>query len=157
MVESIPLPNLLVGKWTSIIDMNNGPLTCIVEFRSDRTVSIERYDTCEYRQGAALMYQGFGTGTYTYTPQARRIMTIESSGKAARESPVDGSISLSLTLEDALPTYNSLNTGRIRLVFGGNNAGFELLNAGLPCGNNFAGPSVYPDRTIAYTHFTRTQ
>jgi hypothetical protein len=157
MVESIPLPNLLEGTWASTIDMNNGPLTCILEFRSDRTVSIERYDTSEYRQGSALTYQGFGTGTYTYTPQARRIMTIESSGKAARESPVDGSVSLSLTLEDTLPAYNSLNTGRIRLVFGGGNGVFELLTAGLPCGNNFDGPSVYPDRTIAYTRFTRTR
>jgi hypothetical protein len=157
LAESIPLPNLLLGKWMSIINMNSGPLTCVLEFKSDRTVSIERYDTCEYRQGNSLTYQGFGTGTYTFSPLSRRIMTIESSGGAARESPVDGSVSVNLKLEDVLPKYDSLNTGRVRLLFANNNGGFELLSAGLPCGYNFDGPSVYPDRTVAYTHFTKIE
>jgi hypothetical protein len=157
MAESIPLPNLLAGKWMSILEMNGGSLTCIVEFKPDRTISIERYDTCEYSRGNALTYQGFGAGTYTYNPQARRIMTIESSEGVVRESPVDGSVSLSLTLEDTLPPYNSLNTNRVRLVFGSNNDSFELLNAGLPCGSNFDGLSIYPARTFAYIHFIRIQ
>jgi hypothetical protein len=157
MAESIPLPNLLEGKWMSILDVNGGSLTCIVEFKPDRTVSIERYDTGEYSRDNALIYQGFGAGTYTYNPQARGIMTIEGSGGAVRESPVDGSISLSLTLEDTLLPYNSLNTGRVRLAFGSNNDSFELLNAGLPCGSGSEGPSIHPDRTFAYIHFTRIQ
>jgi hypothetical protein len=157
LAESIPLPNLLAGKWTAIINMNSGPLTCILEFKSDRTISIERYDTCEYRQGNSLTYQGFGTGTYTFNPLSRRIMTIESSGGAARESPVDGLVSINLKLEDVLSHYDTLNTGRVRLVFANNNGGFELLNAGLPCGYNFDGPSVYPDQALAYTQFTKIQ
>jgi hypothetical protein len=155
MAEFIPLPNLLEGKWTSVIDMDGGPLTCVLEFKADRTVSVERYDTREYRQGNVLTYQGFGTGTYTYNPRIRRVMILEGAGGTVRESPVDGSLSLSLTLEDALPDYVSLSAERVRLVFGHNNGDFELLSAGLPWGYNFDEPSVNPGRLAAYTRFTR--
>ncbi|MDR0758900.1 MAG: hypothetical protein LBF74_02170 [Treponema sp.] len=157
MMESIPFPNLLLGRWTSVIEADSGPLTCILEFKSDRTVSVDRYDTREYRKGNILTYQGFGTGTYTYNSQARRLMTIESSGGTVRESPVDGSVVVSLSMEDTLPAYKSLNTNRVRLVFSNSSGNFELLNDGLPCGDNFDGPSVYPGQRIVYTHFTRVQ
>ncbi|MDR2246314.1 MAG: hypothetical protein LBE17_06535 [Treponema sp.] len=157
MLESIPFPNLLLGRWTSVIEADSGPLTCIVEFKSDRTIFVDRFDTREYRQGNILTYQGFGTGTYTYNSQARRLMAIESSGGTVRESPVDGSVIVSLTMEDTLPAYKSLNTNRVRLVFSNSNGNFELLNDGLPCGDNFDGPSVYPGQRIVYTHFTRVQ
>jgi hypothetical protein len=157
MMESIPFPNLLLGRWTSVIEVDSGPLTCILEFKPDRTISIDRYDTSEYRNGASLTYQGFGTGTYIYNSQARRLMTIESSGGVVRESPVDGSLIVNLIIDDTLPAYNFLNTNRVRLVFSNSNGNFELLNDGLPCGYNFDGPSVYPDERIAYTYFTKIQ
>jgi hypothetical protein len=157
MMEPIPFPNLLLGKWTSLITMDNSLLTCILEFKPDKTVSIERYDTGEYRQGNVLTYQGFGAGTYTYNSQARRMMTIQSAGGTARELPVDGSAAFSLSMEDTLPAFYSLKTRQVHLIFGNNAGDFELLNDGLPCGSNFDGPSVYPNQTIAYTHFTRIQ
>jgi hypothetical protein len=157
MMEAIPFPNLLLGKWMSIITIGSGSLVCILEFKPDRTISIERYDTGEYRLGNALIYQGLGTGIYAYNSQARRMMTIKSSLGTIRESPVDGSLTFSLTMEDSLPAYNFLETARLRLLFGTGNGSFELLNDGLPCGFNFDGPLVYPDQKIVYTHFTRVQ
>lgn len=157
LAEFIPLPNFLLGKWTSTVDMNDGPLTCILEFRSNRTVTVERYDTYERREGNALTYQGLGTGTYSYSPQIRRIVSIQNPRGESLSSPVDGAVSISLTLEDALPRYMSLSTNRISLVFSEVKDRFDLLTAGFPCGENFDGSSFYPYRSVIYTVFTKIQ
>jgi hypothetical protein len=157
MTEPIPLPNYLLGKWMSTVDLNDGNLTCILVFGEDRTIKIERYDTYEHRQGSSLVYQGFGTGTYTYHLQVRKMETIQDLSGASRETAVDGSVMVTLTLEDTLPSFSSLRTERIKRVLAANNNGLERLTAGFPCGDNFDGPSVYPETHIAYTQFTKIQ
>jgi hypothetical protein len=157
MAEAIPFPNFLLGKWTSTVDMNDGPLTCIVEFKANRTVMVERYDTYEHRQDNALTYQGFGSGTYSFRPQIRRMVTVQDSRGASRNSPVDGEVNVNLSLEDVLPQYTALNVNRTRLVFSNQNNDLELLTAGFPCGENADGTAVYPERTVVYTRFTRIQ
>jgi hypothetical protein len=153
MMEPIPLPNYLLGKWISTVALDDGLLTCILVFNEDRTVTVERYDTYEHRQGNSLMYQGYGSGTYAYNVQIRKMETIRDVSGASRETPVDGSVTLSLSLEDALPNYRSLRTERIKLAFTANNTSFELLTAGFPCGDDFDSPSAF----IAYTRFTKIQ
>jgi hypothetical protein len=157
LAEFIPLPNFLPGKWISTVDMNDGPLTCILEFRSNRTVTVERYDTYERRGGNALTYQGIGSGTYAYSPQIRRTVSLRDPRGESRSSPVDGAVSINLALEDVLPRYTNLATNRISLVFSDNRDRFELLTAGFPCGENFDGVSFYPYRSVIYTLFTKIQ
>jgi hypothetical protein len=157
MAKPIPLPNLLLGKWISTIEKNDGPLTCLLEFKSNRIITVERYDTYEHRQGNALTYQGIGNGTYSFGPQIRRTITIRDTLGTLRDSLVDGAISVNLQMEDTLPKYETLNTNRISLIFSNNNNHFELLTEGFPCGENFDGASVYPNRTMIYTQFTKIQ
>jgi hypothetical protein len=148
ITENIPFPNYLLGKWRAVIDMIDGPLVCILEFRSDRTVRVEQYDTWEYRADRSLKYQGFGTGTYSYWGHVRRTV---------RGSPVDGFVTLNLKLEDALPEYTTLSLTRLNLFFDEEKNNFELVSAALSCGDNYAGPSVYPQAAVGYTRFTKIQ
>jgi hypothetical protein len=148
VTENIPFPNYLLGKWRAVIDMVDGPLVCILEFRSDRTVRVEQYDTWEYRGDRSLKYQGFGTGTYSYWGHVRRTV---------RGSPVDGFVTINLKLEDALPKYTTLSLTRLNLFFNDEKSNFELVSAGLSCGDNHAGPSVYPQTAVVYTKFVKIQ
>jgi hypothetical protein len=148
ITENIPFPNYLLGKWRAVINMIDGPLVCILEFRADRTVRAEQYDTWEYRGDRSIKCQGFGAGSYSYWGHVRRTV---------RGSPVDGFVTISLKLEDALPKYTSLNLVRLNLFFDEEKNNFELVNAGLSCGDNYAGPSVYPHEVAGYTKFTKIQ
>jgi hypothetical protein len=74
-----------------------------------------------------------------------------------REAPVDGSVSIALSLEDALPKYGSISQSRVSLAFDETKSSFELISSGFLCGENFGGPAVYPQTTIAYTHFVKIQ
>jgi hypothetical protein len=148
ITENIPFPNYLLGKWRALINMADGPLVCILEFRSNRTIRVEQYDTWEHRGDRSLKYQGFGTGTYSYWGHVRRTV---------RGSPVDGFVTVNLSLEDALPKYTALSLARLNLFFDEEKNNFELVSAGLSCGDNYAGPSVYPQASVAYTKFTKIQ
>jgi len=149
-VERVPLPNYLLGTWQSTISMPDGPVVCIIEFRSDRSVRVERYDTWEHRQQNALRYEGFGTGTYTYAGFANRIVNI-----GARQVRIDATISVNLSLEETLPDQTSVNQAGIHLVFNGDRTSFEIVNGMLPCGRNFDGPSVFHSEVLGFTQFTK--
>jgi hypothetical protein len=156
--ENVPFPNYLLGKWRSVIDLGDGPLTCILEFRSDRTVVAEQYDTYEYRNGSSLTYQGYGRGTYSFAAQVRRVVALrDARGLVYREAPVDGVVSLNISLEDTLPKYTSLGRNRISLAFDEAKSSFELINGSFLCGENLGGPGIYPETAVAYTHFTKIQ
>jgi len=147
--ENVPFPNYLLGRWMASINLNDGPLTCIMEFRSDRTIRVEQYDTWEHRDGIyALRYQGFGTGTYSFWGHVRRMV---------RGSPVDGFVTINLNLTDALPKYTNLTYTRINYNFNDDKSVFELVGAGFGCGDNYSGPSVYPTQNIAYVRFEKMQ
>jgi hypothetical protein len=148
ITENIPFPNYLLGKWRAVINMVDGPLVCILEFGSNRTIRVEQYDTWEYRADRSLKYQGFGAGTYSYWGHVRRTV---------RGSPVDGFVTINLKLEDALPKYTSLSLTRLNLFFDDEKNNFELVSAALSCGDNYAGPSVYPQTAVGYTRFTKIQ
>jgi hypothetical protein len=70
---------------------------------------------------------------------------------------VDGFVTINLKLEDALPKYTSLSLTRLNLFFDDEKNNFELVSAGLSCGDNYAGPSVYPQTAVRYTRFTKIQ
>jgi hypothetical protein len=158
ITENIPFPNYLLGKWRSVINLGDGPLTCILEFRSDRTVLVEQYDTYEHRNGSSLTYQGYGRGTYVYAGHVRRLLALKDArGLVYREAPVDGVVSVSISLEDALPKYGSLSRNRISLAFDEGKNSFELISDSLLCGENLGGSGIYPQTAVAYTHFTKIQ
>ena len=146
VTENIPFPNYLLGKWQARIDLDDGPLTCILEFRSDRTLIVEQFDTWEHRGEASLRYQGFGTGTYSYWGHARR---------AINEKPVDGFVSISFRLQDTLTRYSVASYNRVNLSYNESKTVFELVDGGFGCGNNYAGPSVFPGDVVAYGRFTK--
>jgi hypothetical protein len=148
--ERIPLPNYLLGTWQSTVNMPDGPIVCIIQFNSDRTVRIERYDTWEHRQNNSLRYEGFGTGTYTYTGFANRIITIDS-----RQIRIDAITSLNLTLEETLSAHSSVNQSNLQILFNSERTSFEILNSMLPFGRNYDGPSVYPSETAGFTQFVK--
>lgn len=152
IVENVPYPNFLLGKWRSTINMPDGPLTCVMEFRSNRTVRVEQFDTWEHSGTNSLKYQAIGTGTYTYVGYLRRTITID-----RREISSDATVGISLTLEDALPAYASVNAGGLRVLFNEERNSFELSYGGIPCGNNHTGPAVYPSARVYYTRFTKIQ
>jgi len=136
-VERISLPNYLLGTWQSTINMPDGPVVCIIEFKSDRTVTVERYDSWERRLNNVLRYEGYGTGTYSYAGFANRLVNL--SGRQVR---VDALASVNLTLEETLPDQASVNQSGLNIVFNNNRTSFEIISGMLPCGRNFDGPSI---------------
>jgi hypothetical protein len=158
VVENIPFPNYLIGKWRSTISMGDASLSCILEFKSDRTVLVERYDTYERRSDSSLQYQAYGKGSYSYSGHVRRVLALkDAKGAVYREAPVDGVVTITLSLEDALPKYSSIKQNRISLAFDDAKDSFELISSGLLCGDNQGGPSVYPQRVVSYTQFRKIQ
>ena len=157
-VENVPYPNYLLGKWRSEISTPDGPVVCVMEFRSDRSVRVEQYDTWEHKQNHALKYEGYGAGTYAYAGYARRTMNIRDAQGNSRQSPVDATVSVNLTIQEALTEYAEVSLSGLRLLFNDDSrSAFELLNAGLPCGRNYDGASVYPSSALAFTRFTKIQ
>ena len=150
ITEHVPFPNFMLGRWTSTIDMADGPVTCILDFRSDHSVRAERYDTWEHNGTNSLKYQGIGTGRYTYAGYLRRTVTI-----GGRAIEADATVGINITLEDALPKFTLLNVGGLRVLFNEDKSSFELVSGALPCGDNFSGPSVYPRQDVYYTRFIK--
>ena len=148
--ERVPLPNYLLGTWQALITMPDGPVVCIIEFRADRTIRVERYDTWEHRQGNALRYEGFGTGTYTYTGFANRVITVN-----AQQVRVNAVVNINLTLEETLPDQTEVSQRGLNLAFNGDRSAFEIVNGLLPCGRNFDGPAVYHSAVLGFSQFRK--
>lgn len=149
-VERVPLPNYLLGTWQSTINMPDGPVICIIEFKSDRTVIVERYDTWEHRQNNSLRYEGFGSGVYTYTGFANRMVTVNT-----RQIRIDAIASVRLSLEETLPEQTAVNRSNLQILFNSDRTSFEIINGMLPCGRNFDGPSVHPSEVIGFSQFRK--
>jgi len=149
-VEKVPLPNYLLGKWQSTINMPDGPVVCIMEFKSDRSVSVERFDTWEHKKNNALRYEGYGKGGYSYVGYANRLITVNS-----KQIRIDAVIGVTLELEETLPEQTKLDTRGISVVFNADKTTFEIVNGSLLCGRNFDGPSVYPAAVIGFSQFVK--
>jgi len=149
-VDRVPFPNYLLGAWQSTLSMPDGPVVCIIEFKSDRTVSVERYDTWEHRQNNSLRYEGYGTGTYSYAGYANRVVNVNS-----QQVRIDAAANVSLRLEETLPEQTAVNQTGLYILFNADKNAFEIVNGILPCGRNFDGPSVYPSAVIGFSRFTK--
>jgi len=149
-VDRVPFPNYLLGTWQSTISMPDGPVVCIIEFKSDRTVSVERYDTWEHRLNNSLRYEGYGDGTYSYAGYANRVVNVNS-----QQVRIDAAANVSLRLEETLPEQTAVNQTGLYILFNADKTTFEILNGILPCGRNFDGPSVYPSAVIGFSRFTK--
>ena len=152
IAENVPFPNYLLGRWRSTINMADGPVTCILEFRSNRTIHVQQFDTWEHNGAHILKYQGFGSGTYSYAGYLRRTLTID-----RRQIQADATVGIVLRLEDALPKYKTVNVAGLRVLFDDSKNSFEFVYGGIPCGDNLSGPSVYPSANVYYTRFTKIQ
>ena len=150
IAENVPLPNYLLGKWQSTINMIDGPVTCIMEFRSDRTVNVQQFDTWEHTGVESLKYQGIGAGTYTYAPYRRRTVNV-----GGRSVQADATVGINLALEDALPSYEAISLTGMRVLYNDSRSSFELVSGGIPCGDNRGGSSVYASENVFYTRFTK--
>jgi len=151
LVQNVPLPNYLLGTWQSSINMPDGPVVCIVEFKSDRTARVERYDTWEHKKNNSLRYEGYGTGKYSYAGFfVRRTLTMNS-----KQIQADALTGFNFTLEETLPEQTSVNVGSLCIQFNSDRSSFEIINGSLPCGRNYDGPSVYPSASIGFTQFTK--
>jgi hypothetical protein len=148
--ERVPMPNYLLGTWRSTINMPDGPVVCIIEFRADRSVNVERYDTWEHRQNNALRYEGYGSGTYTYAGFANRYVTV-----GTRQVRIDATFSVNLALLETLPAQSTVNQSGLSIVFNSDRTAFEIVNGMLPCGRNFDGPSVYHSDVLGFSQFTK--
>jgi len=149
-VDRVPFPNYLLGTWQSTLSMPDGPVVCIIEFKSDRTVVVERYDTWEHRQSNSLRYEGYGGGTYSYAGYANRIVNVNS-----QQVRIDASANVSLKLEETLPDQTAVNQTGLYILFNADRNAFDIVNGFLPCGRNFDGPSVYPSAVIGFSRFTK--
>jgi hypothetical protein len=152
IAENVPFPNYLLGRWRSTLNTSDGPVTCIMEFRSDRTVNVIQYDTWEHKGTNSLKYQGIGSGTYTYAGYLRRTVTL-----SGRQIQSDATVGINLALEDALPKYEKINSAGLRVLFDESKNSFELVSGSLPCGENYGGTSVYPSQNVFYTSFIKIQ
>jgi hypothetical protein len=150
IAENVPLPNYLLGKWRCTINMIDGPVTCIMEFRTDRSVNVQKFDTWEHTGVYSLKYQGIGDGTYTYAPYRRRTVNV-----GGRSVQADATVGLTLSLEDALPKYESINMSGMRVLFDGSWTSFEFVTGGIPCGENRGGSSVYASENVFFTRFSK--
>jgi len=149
-VEKVPLPNYLLGTWQSTINMPDGPVVCLMEFRTDRSVRVERYDTWEHKQNNALRYEGFGKGSYSYVGYANRVITVNS-----HQVRIDAVVGFNLALEETLPEQTNVNIRGISVVFNADKTTFEIVNGSLLCGRNFDGPAVYPAAVIGFSQFAK--
>ena len=152
IAENIPYPNYLIGRWQATINMADGPVTCILDFRSDRTVRAIRFDTWEHNGSNILKYQAFGSGTYSYAGYMRRTVSID-----RRQIQTDATVGINLNLEDALAKYRAVSVGGLRLLFDEAKENLELSYGGIPCGDNHSGASVYPSANVFYTKFIKIQ
>jgi len=152
ITERVPLPNYLLGTWQAALNMPDGPVVCIMEFKSDRTVRVERYDTWEHRQNNALRYEGYGNGAYSYAGYMNRQITVDS-----RQIRIDATISVNLSLEETLPEQTTVNRAGLSIVFNGDRSAFEIVNGIFPCGNNYDGQSVYPYVVLGFSNFTKVR
>jgi TolB-like protein len=151
VVQSVPLPNYLLGTWQSTINMPDGPVVCIIEFKSDRTARVERYDTWEHKKNNSLRYEGYGTGNYSYAGYfVRRTMTVNS-----QQILIDAMTNFNLTLEETLPEQTSVSQSRLGIQFNAGRNAFEIIGGSLPCGRNYDGAAVYPSAYIGFTSFTK--
>jgi len=149
-VERVPLPNYLLGTWQSTINMPDGPVVCIIEFRTDRTARVERYDTWEHKQMNSLRYEGFGIGTYTYMGFANRVITV-----GGQQIRVDAAFSVNLALEETLPDQTTVNQSGLSIVFNENKTSFRIVNGMLYCGRNYDGPSIHPSEILGFNQFIK--
>ena len=152
ITEQIPFPNYLLGTWQSTINMVDGPIVSILEFRPNRTIVVHRFDTWEHNGANSLRYQGIGDGAYTYAGYRRRTVNI-----GGRQIQSDATVGINLALEDALPLFSNIRAGGLRVLFDDSRNTFELAYGGIPCGSNFKGTSVYPSENVFYTRFTKIQ
>jgi hypothetical protein len=152
ITESVPYPNYILGKWQSVINMIDGPIISIIEFRSDRTVLVHQYDTWEHNGTKSLKCQAIGSGTYTYAGYRRRTLAVD-----GRSIQADVTLGINFNLEDALPKYVNLIVTSMRLLFDGSRTSFEVTLGGIPCGDNYSGHSVYPGENVFYTKFSKIQ
>ena len=149
-VERVPFPNYLLGTWQSTINMPDGPVVCIIEFKSDRTVNVERYDTWEHRERNALRYEGYGSGNYTYIGYANRTITVN-----AQPIRIDATFGVTLSLEETLPDQTNVNISGLSIAFNADRTAFDIVNGTLPCGRNYDGPSVHPSEHLGFSRFTK--
>ena len=149
-VERVPFPNYLLGTWQATINMPDGPVVCIIEFKNDRTVHVERYDTWEHRERNALRYEGYGTGTYTYIGYANRNITVN--GQPVR---IDATFGIALSLEETLPDQTNVNLTGLSVAFNADRNAFDIVNGTLPCGRNYDGPSVHPSEHLGFSRFAK--
>ncbi|MDR1445882.1 MAG: PQQ-like beta-propeller repeat protein [Treponema sp.] len=148
-MERVPYPNYMIGKWQSNVSLGDASLVCIIEFKSDRSIVVERFDTYESRNDNSLLYYASGTGSYWFGGHIRRITQFrDRNGEVYREAPVDGSFNLTLNLDNALPNYASIKQERLYLIFGDGRNSFELPAAGLLCGDT-------PSGVMSYTRFSK--
>jgi hypothetical protein len=140
LVENVPFPNYFPGTWQAVIDIEDGPLVCIIEFQTGGRVLVKQFDTYERRGSQSLRYQAIGAGTYSSRGLVR---------KDDRGVSVGAALNLTASLEDALPKYSSLNASRLSLIFEEGKNVFELGGAGFPCGDRPGEPG------LAYTRFTK--
>jgi hypothetical protein len=152
ITEKVPLPNYLLGIWQATLNMPDGPVVCIMEFKSDRTVRVERYDTWEHKQNNALRYEGYGNGAYSYAGYMNRQITMNN-----QQIRIDATISVHLSLEETLPEQTSVNRSGLSIVFNGDKSAFDIVNGIFPCGNNYDGLSVYPSAVLGFSHFTKSR
>ena len=151
ITEHLPFPNYLLGTWQSTINMPDGPVVAIIEFRADRTARIERYDTWEHRQNNSLRYEGFGTGTYSYAGyHARRTVTL-----GGQQHQIDAMAGVNFRLEETLPEQTNVNQSRLGIVFNSDRSSFQIVGGALPAGRNYDGPSVHPSAFIGFTQFNK--
>jgi hypothetical protein len=151
IVQNVPLPNYLLGTWQSTINMPDGPVVCIIEFKSDRTARVERYDTWEHKKNNSLRYEGYGTGNYSYAGYfVRRTLTVNS-----QSIQVDAMTGFNLELEETLPEQTAVNQTRLGIQFNADKSFFEIINGSLPCGRNYDGAAVYPSAYIGFTQFVK--
>ena len=148
----IPIPNFLLGTWQALLNLPDGPAIAILEFRADRTVRVHRFDTWEHRGTDSLRYQAIGTGTYTYAGYRRRAVNMD-----GRQVVADATVGIILELEDALDSYTTIDVPGLRLLFDDERNNFDIVFGGIPFGDNFSGPDVFPASRVFYLDFRKIQ
>ena len=151
LADFIPFPNYMIGRWESTVQMIDGPVTAILDFRPGGVVIVEKYETWEHSGVNSLKYQAIGTGTYSFFGHHLR-RTISVGGQSIQPH---ASLNINLNLEDALPDFLNISATGLMLVFNETRGAFELVTAGLPFGNNLSGPAVHPNQRIYHRTFTR--
>lgn len=135
IVNNLPKPpigNPFIGRWRSTITSNEKTLICILHFKSDGTVNVERYDTNKVTRSLAGMShsnetkRGRGSGSYSFRESGNSVVadiSLTLSGVSSEFTAVTARVDFNINSPNQFEVYSEEkeNSMKCEYFIGGKN------------------------------------